>query len=114
MAMLAEVLAFLQRETGERWSGGSQRRQAKGVPAKPIPTIRMCVHKLLSVKHFHAVSTRNAHECLLKSSFGKASLICKPLRFGIRMLCPQLQANVPIPEIRAHMGNTLRCSRITV
>jgi hypothetical protein len=39
MAMLAEILALLQRETGERWSGGSQRRQAKGVPAKPIPTM---------------------------------------------------------------------------
>ena len=34
----------------------------------------MCVHKSLSVKHFHAVLTRNAHECLLKSSFGKASI----------------------------------------
>jgi hypothetical protein len=33
----------------------------------------MCVHKSLSVKHFHAVSTRNAYECLLKLSFGKAS-----------------------------------------
>ena len=32
----------------------------------------MCVHKSLSVKHFHAVPTRHAHECLLKSSFGKA------------------------------------------
>lgn len=39
MAMLAEVLALLQRETGERWGGGSQRRRAKGVPAKPIPTM---------------------------------------------------------------------------
>ena len=39
MTMLAEVLALLQLETGERWGGGSQRRRAKGVPAKPIPTM---------------------------------------------------------------------------
>src|SRR5712664_1513532 len=35
----------------------------------------MCVHKSLSVKHFHAVSTGNTHECLLKSSFGKARIL---------------------------------------
>jgi len=29
MAMLAEVLALLQRETGELWGEGSHRRRAK-------------------------------------------------------------------------------------
>jgi hypothetical protein len=32
MAMLAEVLALLQRETGELWGGGSHRRRAKESP----------------------------------------------------------------------------------
>jgi hypothetical protein len=49
MAMLAEVLALLQRETGERW-GGSQRRRAKGVPAKPIPTLSEVRSQVLECK----------------------------------------------------------------
>jgi hypothetical protein len=38
-ALLTEVLAFLQQETGELWGRESHRRRAKESPAEHIPTI---------------------------------------------------------------------------
>ena len=39
MAMMAEVLALLQREINELWGGRAHRRWAKESPAEHIPTL---------------------------------------------------------------------------
>ena len=68
--MLAEVLALLQRETGEQWCGGIVEAQEKGEPVEPISE---CVHKPLSIKCFHGVQAEGPYKYSLKSTVGRVS-----------------------------------------
>ena len=47
MAVLAEVLALLQRETGELWGGGSHMRRAKESSAEHIPALLEVMSQIL-------------------------------------------------------------------
>jgi hypothetical protein len=70
--MLAEVLALLQRETGELGEGNRIGAGRKNLPLSISLQYRMCVSNPSSMKSFHGVLAGNVHEYLLKSSIGKA------------------------------------------
>ena len=72
MAMLAEVLAFLQRENGASWWGGIAEVLGKGCSCLKYPCPARCVHNPLRIKYFHEALAGHVHECLLKLRLGKA------------------------------------------
>jgi hypothetical protein len=66
-AIVAQVLALLQQETGEQCGWGvSRKRQAKESPAEHIPTMPDVCSNPLGMKSFHGIWAGNVHECLLK------------------------------------------------
>jgi hypothetical protein len=71
--MLAEVLAFRQRETGEPLCG-SNRRSARRRHLRLSISLNcwVWVSNCLSMKCFHGVLVGNVHECSLIISIGKA------------------------------------------
>ena len=93
MAMLAEALALLQRETGELWGRASHRRQAKESPAEHIPALLDRCFNPLNMKSFPGELAGNIGERLLKSSIGKASaLVLMASTLSIRALISILRA----------------------
>lgn len=74
--MLAEVLAFRQRETGEPLCG-SNRRSARRRNLRLSISLHcwVWVFNSLSMKRFHGILAGNVHECSLIISIGKASIM---------------------------------------
>jgi hypothetical protein len=67
MAVLVEVLTFLQRETGEPLFGVRAEALDDGISYWAYPyTAGQGCYNLLSMKNFHGVWTGNAPDCSLK------------------------------------------------
>jgi hypothetical protein len=79
-AWLVEVLALPPQETREPMCGEHHRSAGRRHLSLSIfLQCRLCIHKPLSVKHFHQVAAGNAKEYSLTSRIGNVSILENPL-----------------------------------